>query len=107
MKLHSLINATALALIAATGFSTPVQAQAPDPCSMYLCMAGMSGQGTSGPECAAPIAAFHMIQVWSPWFNPPATAMARQNYMMACPNAAVGTNAAIMASIIATWGYTP
>ncbi|PPU75273.1 hypothetical protein XcuCFBP2542_15055 [Xanthomonas cucurbitae] len=102
--------ATTLALAAALGLgvSAPVRAQAVDPCSVFLCMAGVSGPdaGAPGPECTASIAAFHAIQVWSPAFNPPATATARRTYLMTCPGV-VPVNQATLELIISKWGYTP
>lgn len=95
--------------IGAAGLSFgPAHAQAADPCSVYICMAGISGAGaTGGPACAAPIAAFHAIQVWSPHFNSSATAAARRNFLLTCPGAQVATNLAILNAIIAEWGYSP
>jgi hypothetical protein len=99
----------AVITISATGLTVgPVHAQTADPCSVYTCMAGISGAGaTGGPACAAPIAVFHAIQVWSPNFNSVATAAARRNFLMTCPGAQVATNLAILNAIIAEWGYSP
>lgn len=108
MKLHTRFSTIVFALSVGIGLSTPARAQAPDPCTVYLCMAGMSGSGTTGgPGCAGAVATFFSIQVWSPWFNGPATAMARQTYLMSCPGATTGTNAAIMSAIISQWGQVP
>ncbi|WP_330208476.1 MULTISPECIES: hypothetical protein [unclassified Pseudomonas] len=109
MKLRAIsaISATfALAAALGLGLSAPARAQAPDPCSVFLCMASVSGFGTPSPQCAAPIAVFHTIQVWSPAFNPPATAAARRTFLMTCPGA-TAPNQAILEAIIAQWGYTP
>ena len=99
---------TALA-ISTTGLAVaPVHAQTPDPCSVYVCMAGISGDGTTGgPECAGAIAAFHAIQIWDPHFDSGATAAARRTFLMTCPGAQVATNAAILEAIITQWGYIP
>lgn len=106
MKLRT-ISAT-LALTAALGLSlsAPARAQAVDPCSVFLCMASMTGAGAPGPECTASITVFHAIQVWSPVFNPPATAAARRTYLMTCPGV-TPANQALLELIITTWGYTP
>lgn len=106
MKLRSMATTFALAAALGLGLSAPVRAQTVDPCSVFLCMAGVSGPGTPSPECTAPIAAFHAIQVWSPAFNPPATAAARRTYLMTCPGV-VPVNQATLELIISQWGYTP
>ncbi|MFC4765254.1 hypothetical protein [Dyella koreensis] len=95
--------------IGTTGLAVaPVHAQAADPCSVYVCMAGISGDGTTGgPECAGAIAAFHAIQVWDPKFDSGATAAARRTFLMTCPGAQVSTNAAVLNTIITQWGYSP
>ncbi|PPT53797.1 hypothetical protein XarbCFBP8138_19455 [Xanthomonas arboricola] len=106
MKLRSTATTFALAAALSLGLSAPARAQAGDPCSVFLCMASVSGFGAPTPECAAPIATFHSIQVWSPAFNPSATAAARRAYLMTCKGASV-PNQAILEAIIAQWGYTP
>jgi len=95
--------------IGATGLAVaPVHAQGADPCSVYVCMAGISGDGTTGgPECAGAIATFHAIQVWDPEFDSGSTATARRTFLMTCPGVQVPTNAAVLEGIIAQWGYTP
>ena len=95
--------------ISTTGLAVaPVHAQTADPCSVYVCMAGISHVGaTGGPACTAPIAAFHAIQIWDPEFDSGATAAARRAFLMTCPGAQVATNAAILEAIITQWGYIP
>jgi hypothetical protein len=80
-----------------------------DPCTVYTCMAGISGDGTSGgPGCAPAITYWHTaLAVYSPYFNPPASAARRRAYLMTCPGAQVATNAAILNAIVAQWGYIP
>lgn len=106
MKLRPLLAALT---ISATGLAVgTAHAQSADPCSVYTCMAGISGSGTTGgPACTAPIAAFHAIQVWDPEFDSGATATARRQFLMSCPGAQVATNLAIVEAIIAQWGYSP
>ncbi|WP_218539992.1 hypothetical protein [Xanthomonas euvesicatoria] len=106
MKLRAISATHVLAAALGLGLSAPVHAQAPDPCSVFLCMASVSGFGTPSPQCTAPIAAFHAIQVWSPAFNPPATAAARRTFLMTCPGASV-PNQPIVETIITQWGYKP
>ncbi len=106
MKLRTIPATFALAAALGLGLSAPARAQAPDPCTVFLCMASVSGSGTPTPECSAPIAVFHAIQVWSPQFNPPATAEARRTYLTTCPGT-TPANQAIVESIIEKWGYRP
>ena len=97
-------------LTVAAGLSaTPAHAQTVDPCAVYICMAGISGAGaTGGPACASTLAYWHSaLAVYSPYFNPPASVLRRRHYMMFCPGANVGTNAALLNTIMAKWGSTP
>jgi len=108
MKLRTVSATFALAAALGLGLSTPARAQVGDPCSVFLCMASVTGVGTPTPECTAPIAAFHAIQIWSPYFNPPATAAARRSYLLTCTGVTTApTNQAILEKIIAKWGYKP
>ena len=94
----------------AVGLSiAPAQAQTVTPCEVYLCMAGISGAGaTGGPACAPSLAYWHIaLAVYSPYFNPPASASRRRQYLMTCPGANVATNAALLTVIIRTWGSVP
>src|SRR6185503_3449878 len=78
------------------------------PCSVYTCMAGVSGVGTpGGTACTAPIVAFHAIQVWDPEFDSGSTAAARRQFLMTCPGVQEPTNLATLNVIIAHWGYSP
>lgn len=106
MKPRTISATLALAVTLGVGLGTPARAQALDPCSVFMCMASVSGQGTPSASCVAPIAVFHSIQVWSPHFNSSATAAARRTFLMSCPGATV-PNQAILQSIITLWGYTP
>ncbi|MBB5866518.1 hypothetical protein [Xanthomonas sp. 3058] len=106
MKLRTIATTFALAATLGLGLSAPTRAQAADPCSVFLCMAAVSGFGKPSAECAAPIAAFHAIQIWDPHFDSPATAVARRQYLMTCPGT-VPVNQAVLEAIIGQWGYTP
>lgn len=107
MKLRTLTSAVALIFSVGMGLSAPARAQAPDPCTVFICMAGMSGAGSpGGAGCTAAIQTFFSIQIWSPWFNAPATSMARQNYLMTCPGS-TGANAGMLSAIISQWGSVP
>ena len=68
-------------------------------------MGGISGFGVSGPECAPARATFFSIQIWSPWYNAPATMMARQTYLMTCPG--VMENTPALMAIMGQWGMVP
>lgn len=106
MQLRSLL--TTLILGAGASLS-PAQAQTLSPCGIYMCMAGVSGAGASGgPACAPSLVYWHtVLAVYSPYFNPPASALRRRTYLMACPGAQVATNAGLLSAIIGTWGYVP
>ncbi|MBO9769999.1 MULTISPECIES: hypothetical protein [Xanthomonas] len=106
MKLRSIGATFALAAAFGLGLGAPANAQAADPCSVFLCMAAVSGFGKPSAECAAPIAAFHAIQIWDPHFDSGATAAARRTYLMTCPGV-VPVNQATLEAIIGQWGYTP
>lgn len=97
-----------LILGAAALSSSSTYAQAMDPCSVYTCMAGISGVGASGgPACAVPIQTFFSIVVMDPYFDAPATSAARQEYLATCKGSSDAGNAAILAAIISEWGTTP
>jgi len=112
MKLRALLITSVLGTVASL---SPVHAQAPDACTIYNCMAGISGYGTSGgPACTPSL-------IW--WNTPtdPAGGLAvydesgfdglasypvRETYLtVGCPQASIATNAAILQSIMNQWGY--
>ena len=96
---------TGIATLLAT---TPARAQNVDPCAVYTCMAGMSGQGaTGGAACTPATTFFFSLVVFDPNFDAAATSRLRQHYLMTCPGANTGTNAAILNAIIAEWGTVP
>jgi hypothetical protein len=110
-----LMVVTHLALGAACLTTAPTHAQTLMPCEVFMCMAGVSGVGaTGGPACAPAIAFWHApapagLAVWATYvFVPPASYAARQTYLKTgCPQSVVGTNAAVLAAIMATWGAVP
>jgi len=106
------VQALGLALgagIAALLAMAPLRAQGADPCTVYTCMAGLSGSGaTGGPACAPALAYWHgALAVYSPLFNPPASAARRAAYLRSCPGASHAGNSAILVAIIAAWGWVP
>lgn len=106
MKLRTLISTMAAVLGIGMALNAPARAQAPERCAVFMCMAGVSGYGTSGLNCAPAIAVFHSIQIWSPWFNSSATAGARRTYLSSC-QAATGVNQGALKAIIAQRGTRP
>lgn len=96
-------------LAIATGLSVAhAHAQSVDPCTVYTCMAGTSGAGTAGgPGCVPATSYFFSLVVFDPYFDAPATAQLRRQYLMTCPGANVTTNAALLNAIIAEWGSVP
>lgn len=107
MKLRALF--TTLALGAACLITTPTRAQTVDPCTVYLCMAGISGFGASGgPACTSAMVYWHTaLAVYSPYFNSPASLARREAYLLTCPGATTATNTAVLEAIMSTWGSVP
>lgn len=111
MKLRALF--TTVTLGAACLITAPVRAQAVDPCTVYMCMAGISGFGASGgPACAptlfywsapapAGLAVYHPPQ----GFNPPASAARRTTRIESCTTITV--NPDVVSAIIAQHGWKP
>lgn len=113
MKMRAFVTAVSFA---AFGMAmTPVHAQGVDPCTVYLCMAGISGFGASGgPACAPAITYWHTpspagLAVWGTYvFLPPASYARRLSYMtVGCPAANAATNAAVLQAIMTEWGSVP
>jgi hypothetical protein len=107
MKLRPLLATVALGAACLT--TVPSHAQGVDPCTVYMCMAGISGAGTSGgPACVPSLTYWHTaLAVYSPYFNPPASAARREAYLLTCPGATTATNAGVLSAIIAQWGSVP
>jgi hypothetical protein len=95
--------------VAASGLTVaPVHAQSVDPCSVYTCMAGVSGAGASGGAACVPATTyFFSLVVFDPWFDAAATSQVRRMYLMTCPGADAATNAVLLNAIIAEWGSVP
>ena len=114
MKLRTLFAPLTLSL--AIGLTTaPVHAQSIDPCTVYTCMAGLSGFGASGgPGCSPAVAYWHAptpagLAVYAYGvFVPPASYTLRRSYLTTgCPAASFATNAAILEAIMTEWGSVP
>lgn len=95
--------------------STAAHAVVIDPCTVYVCMAGISGSGLSGgPACAPALVYWHApapaglaVYVYGV-FVPPASAAMRGAFLKTCePGLDAPTNVAWYEAIIALWGSTP
>lgn len=82
---------------------TPATKAHGDACSAIICMFGMVAGGNGASECASSTAEFFAIAVYTPYFNPPATANARRAFLNGCSN---GVEVQID-SIIALFGSVP
>lgn len=114
MKRH-VFNALLAGLLGLTAASSPVHAQTIDPCTVYLCMAGLSGFGASGgPGCVAATTFWHApapagLAVYDEeGFDAGASAALRRSYLQTgCEGSEALTNAAVLNTIITRWGYVP
>jgi hypothetical protein len=114
MKLRSLFATISLGAMASV---TSVHAQTIDPCTIYLCMAAISGYGTGGdPNCAAAILYWHAVapaglavydDPTPPYFDSSSSASLRRTTMSQCKGSKGATNAAILQAIITEYGYLP
>jgi hypothetical protein len=93
--------------------TVPAHAQSVDPCTVYMCMAGISGSGASGgPGCAPALAFWDAptpggLAVYDEiGFDPFSSYAVRQTYLMTCPGANALSNAAILQAIMLEWGYS-
>ena len=104
MKLRTLFTTLAIGAVASLT-TMPVLAQTVS-CNSYLCLAGMSGDGTpGGATCQAATQPFFDIVIYDEeGIDFPATALARQTYLMTCPGATTGINMGVLEAIIAEWG---
>lgn len=111
MKIRALLTTAALG--AASVLTNPAKAQTTEPCTVYMCMAGISGFGASGgPGCAPALAYWHAptpagLAVYHPpqGFNAPASVVRRTTYMESCMTITV--NPDVVSAIIAMHGSNP
>ncbi|RST44211.1 hypothetical protein [Variovorax sp. DXTD-1] len=112
MKLRTPLAALSLALGIAS-VNTSAQAQVPDPCTLYLCMASISGQGTPPGNCSSAIAYWHIpapggLAIYS--YNPAKFLSQpsynyRKQYMNSCSGATnTPNNSNIFDTITNQWG---
>lgn len=57
-----------------------------EPCEVLICMSGKL-DGTMQPDCTAVNQRFFNIRVFTPYFNPEATARTRQSFLNTCQGA--------------------
>ena len=106
MKLRTL--STTAALCAACLIIAPIHAQAVDPCTVYMCMAGISGAGATAAQACIP-----SLTYWhTAWPSTAPTSTRRpvpqaKEDTVTCPGAITATNAAVLGAIIAEWGSVP
>jgi len=111
MRLRGLLATATLS--AACLVTPPARAQTVDPCTVYVCMAGISGFGASGgPDCATALTYWHAptpagLAVYHPpqGFDAPASVVERQTYMESCVTITV--NPDVVSAIIAMYGSEP
>ncbi len=103
MKLHALFATLALGAIASLA-TAPVHAQ--NTCASFLCMAGKVQGKDNVPGCEAPVQAFFSPTLYiydHEGIDWPLTAANRERFLATCPGTS-GTNASILAEIIAEYG---
>lgn len=76
-------------------------AEAGNPCELLVCMAGKL-QGKQQPGCVPVNQRFFNIRVYTPWYNPEATARTRQGVLSTCQGSAI--NRATLEGIIQRYG---
>lgn len=107
MKPRLLFAPLAFGLAAALNIA-PAHAQSVDPCSVFTCMAGISGSGASGgAACTPPTNYFFSLVVFDPYFDAPATSLLRREYLTTCPGSNIDTNPVVLNAIITEWGSVP
>lgn len=110
-RLQHIVSAVVLAASVGLGLSTPAHAQVPTPCELFLCMAGRSGFGTSGPSCATSSSYWSApspagLAVYYYVFIPVASQALRYAYLNQCPGAA-SDNPHVLQAIMSQWGAIP
>ena len=107
MKLQAL---SITLILAACSLATSARAQSVDPCTIYTCMAGISGVGATGGSGCIPATNYFFadLVVWDyEGFDASATAALRTIYMNFCPGAQFASNEAILQTIVNTYYWTP
>lgn len=80
-----------------------------DPCLAFTCMAGklQGNEATSGTDCISGRQSFFSIKIFTPFYNPEATAAARRTYLSTCPSTSVSENKATLEMIVQRYGRSP
>jgi len=96
--------------------TTSAQAQVPDPCTLYLCMASISGEGTVPANCTSAVTYWHVpapvglaIYSYHPWkFLAQPSYNYRKQYMNSCSGTTdTQNNSNISDTIMNKWGRIP
>lgn len=77
-----------------------------DPNLAFLCMAGklQGNAATSGLDCVKGRQSFFEIRVYTPYYNPGATAAARKVFLMTSPMTSIAENKTTLELIIQRYG---
>lgn len=77
-----------------------------DPCLAFTCMAGklQGNEATSGPDCVMGRQSFFDIRIYTPYYNPGATAAARKVFLSSCPMTTISENKNTLELIIQRYG---
>ena len=86
MKIRALTLAVLLGGLSLTGLPVKAHASPVEACQSLLCLYGLQNH-SKNPACLPAINKFFRIQVYTPSFNPAATAVAREKYLNQCPEA--------------------
>lgn len=73
-------------------------------CGAIICLSNLPGMVPA--QCRVYRQAYFIIQIWSPYYNAPATALARQQYLATCTYVPVpsGNITAVLTKINSTYG---
>ena len=86
MRARFLSIAVLIGSISLVSFPKVVQANPAEACESLLCLYGLQNH-SKNPACLPAINKFFRIQVYTPSFNPAATAVAREKFLNQCPEA--------------------
>ncbi|MBO6037672.1 MAG: hypothetical protein J6P29_03825 [Acetobacter sp.] len=101
MRVRFLSIAVLIGSISFVSFPKVVQANPAEACQSLLCLYGLQNH-SKNPACLPALNKFFRIQVYTPFFNPVETAVAREKYLNQCPEAY--TVEKFIAQIIAHYG---
>ena len=101
MRVRFLSIAVLIGSISLVSFPKALRANPAEACQSLICLYGLQNHSKQ-PACLPAINKFFRIQVYTPSFNPAATAVAREKYLNQCPEAY--TVEKFIAKIIAQYG---